>query len=82
MPPNVSKDGYEIQFAINHLAHALFMKLCLSALQRTADEKGDARIVSLTSLGFKSAPKNGIIFGNLKSSQKNLGRLPTSVDEI
>jgi NAD(P)-dependent dehydrogenase (short-subunit alcohol dehydrogenase family) len=73
VPPGVSKDGYEIQFAVNHLAHALLMKICLSALQKAADEKGDARIVSLTSLGFKSAPKAGIIFKDLKSSQKNLG---------
>ena len=79
MPPGVSKDGYEIQFAINHLAHALFIKLCLPALQTAADKKGDARIVSLTSLGFKSAPKAGIIFKDLKSSQKNLGRPLTQI---
>lgn len=78
MPPSVSKDGYEIQFAINHLAHALLMKLCLPALQKAKDEKGDARVVSLTSLAFRSPPKAGIIFEDLKSSQGNLGRLPTS----
>jgi NAD(P)-dependent dehydrogenase (short-subunit alcohol dehydrogenase family) len=75
VPPGVSKDGYEIQFAVSHLAHALLMKLCLHALQRAADEKRDARIVSLTSLGFRSAPKAGIIFKDLKSSQENLGRI-------
>ena len=74
VPPGVSKDGYEIQFAINHLAHALFIKLCLPALLKAADEKGDARIVSVTSLGFKAAPKQGIIFKDLKSSQGNLGQ--------
>lgn len=79
VPPGVSKDSYEIQFAINHLAHALLMKLCLPALQNAADEKGDARIVSLTSLAFSSAPSAGIIFKDLKSSQENLGRLPARV---
>jgi NAD(P)-dependent dehydrogenase (short-subunit alcohol dehydrogenase family) len=68
MPPGVSKDSYEIQFAINHLAHALLMKLCLPVLQKSANEKGDARIVSLISLGFRSAPKAGIIFKDLKTS--------------
>jgi NAD(P)-dependent dehydrogenase (short-subunit alcohol dehydrogenase family) len=73
IPPGISKDGYEIQFAINHLAHALLIKLCLPALQKAADKKGDARIVSVTSLGFKSAPKAGIVFKDLKSSQENIG---------
>ena len=76
VPPGVSKDGYEIQFAINHLAHALLIKLCLPALLKAAEEKGDARIVSVTSLGFKAAPKEGIIFKYLKTSQENLGQLP------
>jgi NAD(P)-dependent dehydrogenase (short-subunit alcohol dehydrogenase family) len=74
IPRGVSRDGYEIQFAINHLAHALLIKLCLPSLLRTVEEKGDARIVSLTSLGFKSAPKEGIVFKDLRSSQENLGR--------
>ncbi|KAE9365466.1 NAD(P)-binding protein [Stipitochalara longipes BDJ] len=73
IPPGVSKDGYEIQFAINHLAHALLIKLCLPALLKAAEEKGDARIVSVTSLGFKSAPKEGIIFKDLKTSQESFG---------
>jgi NAD(P)-dependent dehydrogenase (short-subunit alcohol dehydrogenase family) len=72
--PGISQDGYEIQFAVNHLAHALLIKLCLPALQRAADKKGDARIVLLTSLGFKAAPKAGIIFKDLKTSQENLGK--------
>lgn len=77
IPTGVSKDGYEIQFAVNHLAHALLIKLCLPVLLRAADEKGDARIVSVTSLGFKAAPKEGIIFKDLKTSQENLGNFPS-----
>jgi NAD(P)-dependent dehydrogenase (short-subunit alcohol dehydrogenase family) len=81
VPPGVSKDGYEIQFAINHLAHALLIKLCLPALLKAAEEKGDARIVSVTSLGFKAAPKEGIIFKDLKTSQENLGQLPQKLTQ-
>jgi NAD(P)-dependent dehydrogenase (short-subunit alcohol dehydrogenase family) len=73
VPPATSKDRYEIQFAVNHLAHALIIKLCLPALQRAAAEKGDARIVSLTSLGFKTTPAGGVVFKDLKSDQSNLG---------
>jgi len=76
IPTGVSKDGYEIQFAINHLAHALFVKLCLPALLKAAEEKGDARMIATTSLAFKSPPPAGIIFKDLKSDQKNLGMWP------
>ncbi|KAE8441068.1 hypothetical protein EG329_005897 [Mollisiaceae sp. DMI_Dod_QoI] len=71
IPPNTSKDGYEIQFAINHLAHALLIKLCLPALQKSAQEKGDARIVLVTSLAFKNPPIGGIVFKDLKSSMED-----------
>lgn len=79
VPPAISKYGYEIQLTINHLAHALLMKLCLSALQNAADEKGGARIVRLTPLEFQSEPKAGIVFKDLKSSQENLGRSSAQV---
>ncbi|KAF8849112.1 NAD(P)-binding protein [Acephala macrosclerotiorum] len=67
IPPGTSKDGYEIQFAVNHLAHALLIKLLLPALEKTKTEKGDARIVSVTSMAFKSPPKHGIEFKDLKT---------------
>lgn len=69
VPPATSKDGYEIQFAVNHMAHALIIKLCLPALQRAQN----ARIVCITSMAFKSAPPGGILFKDLKSDQSNLG---------
>ncbi|KUJ19729.1 oxidoreductase [Mollisia scopiformis] len=70
IPLGLSKDGYEIQFAVNHLAHALLINLCLPALRKS----GEGRIVLLTSLAFKSAPSNGgIVFKDLKSTQANLG---------
>jgi len=72
----ISKDGYEIQFAINHLAHALFIKLCLPALLKAAEENGDASIIATTSLAFKSPPPTGIVFKDLKGDQKNLGMWP------
>jgi len=74
IPLGLSNDGYEIQFAINHLAHALLIKLCLPALLRSAAEKGDARILSVTSLAFQRAQKQGILFEDLRTSQENLGK--------
>ena len=70
--PGVSKDGYEVQFATNYLAHALFVKLLLPTLERTALAKDDARIVILSSVGFRFTVPGGIAFKDLKSEQTNL----------
>jgi NAD(P)-dependent dehydrogenase (short-subunit alcohol dehydrogenase family) len=69
-PPALSTDGYEIQFATNHLGHALLIKHLLPLLLSTATQHGDARVVSMTSTGFTVAPKDqGIVFSNLRTPQ-------------
>lgn len=61
LPAQVTKEGYEIQFGTNHLGHALFTKLLMPTLQRTAEEKdSDVRIVNLSSAAHKWAPKGGL----------------------
>ncbi|KAI9658255.1 MAG: hypothetical protein M1821_002388 [Bathelium mastoideum] len=69
-PMGQSKDGYEIQFATNHLGHALLIKLFLPLLQKAAHQYHDARIVSLTSTGASFAPEGGIQFDRLQSVQE------------
>ncbi|MCJ1412972.1 hypothetical protein MMC19_007073 [Ptychographa xylographoides] len=76
----LSEDGYEIQFATNHLGHALLIKLLLPTLLRTAacpsasgSAAGDARIVILTSLGFRTHPAGGIAFAELRTPMARLG---------
>jgi NAD(P)-dependent dehydrogenase (short-subunit alcohol dehydrogenase family) len=74
LDPGVSKDGYEIQFATNHLGHALLIKLLLPCMLNTAAQPGsDVRIISLTSTAHKSVPNNGIDFDTLKTDQASLG---------
>lgn len=64
--PALSKDGYEIQFATNHIGHALLIKLLLPTMLRTAGQPdADVRIVTLTSLGFRGHPRGGILFEQL-----------------
>ncbi|KAJ7460572.1 oxidoreductase, partial [Mycena latifolia] len=71
--PALSKEGYEVHFAVNHVAHALFIKLLLPTLLRTADApNSDVRIVSLTSQGFFTHPFGGILFDDLRTSQGTL----------
>lgn len=74
----VTKDGYENQFGINHMAHHLLVKRLLPLLEKTAKSQGpnaDIRIVVLTSLGFQASAMipGGIMFDTLKSAQAEPG---------
>jgi NAD(P)-dependent dehydrogenase (short-subunit alcohol dehydrogenase family) len=72
--PGVSKDGYEIQFATNHVGHALLTKLLLPCMLKTAEQPGsDVRIISLSSTAHSAGPSNGIDFDTLKTDQASLG---------
>ena len=67
--PALTIDGYENQFGVNHVAHALLVKLLLPTLQQTAEKTGDARILSLTSIGFMYPFPGGVSFDSLKTTQ-------------
>lgn len=69
VPADVTTDGYEIQFGTNHLGHALLIKHLLPTMLKTSEAYGDARIVSVTSMGFRGALSPGIRFNDLKSKQ-------------
>lgn len=72
--PAVSADGYEIQFATNHLGHALLVKLLLPIMLETARKSdGDVRVVNMASVAYEQAPKMGIDFATLKTPQTSLG---------
>lgn len=74
LPPGKSKDGYEIQFATNHLGHALLTQMLLPLMLRTAEQPGsDVRIINLSSSAYKQAPRGGFDFDSLKTDQDSLG---------
>lgn len=73
-PPGLTKDGYEIQFGLNYLSHALFTKLFTPLLQATASAHGEARVVNLTSAGYEMHNR-GVSFADLKTTQENMGML-------
>lgn len=73
MPAGLSKDGYERQFATNHLGHALLIDLLMPILEDTATLPGsDVRIIITTSQAAMTTlvPKRGIEFDALKTEQK------------
>ncbi len=65
----LTKEGYENQFGVNHVAHALLVKLLLPTLEETAKKTGDARILFLTSLGFLYPFPGGVQFDGVKTTQ-------------
>lgn len=71
LPPGLTTDGYEVQFGTNHLGHALLVKLLLPILLRTVQQvsNSEARIVFLTSVGFRAHPFGGILFETLRTPQ-------------
>ncbi|KAI1136803.1 oxidoreductase [Hypoxylon sp. FL0543] len=72
-PPALSEDGYEIHFAVNHLAHAMVIQQLLPVMLKTAElPQSDVRLVLLTSVGWQLHPKNGIAFDTLRTKQEDL----------
>lgn len=73
LPPGQTKEGYEVQFGTNHVAHALLVKLLLPLLESTAAQPlSDVRVIWLTSQGYAFHPKGGILFDGLSTSQADI----------
>jgi NAD(P)-dependent dehydrogenase (short-subunit alcohol dehydrogenase family) len=71
VPHKTTIDGYEIQFATNHMGHALLVSRLLGLLQKTAAlPDSDVRIVNVSSAGHFMAPGKGIVFDKLRTSMK------------
>ncbi|KAK3302312.1 uncharacterized protein B0T15DRAFT_542599 [Chaetomium strumarium] len=72
-PAALSKDGYEIHFATNHLGHALLNLKLLPLMEKTAELPGaDVRILMVTSTASRGTPPGGIVFDKLKTTQEML----------
>ncbi|KPM39877.1 hypothetical protein AK830_g6696 [Neonectria ditissima] len=68
VPPDVTKEGYEIQFGTNHMGHALLTKLLLPLLEKTAAAPdSDVRIINLSSSAHSQGPKEGLVLSDVKS---------------
>ncbi|KIH87901.1 oxidoreductase, short-chain dehydrogenase/reductase family [Sporothrix brasiliensis 5110] len=72
-PPSLTKDGYELQFGVNHMAHGAIIQGLLPVLQKTADEPGsDVRVVCLTSTGWRAHPKAGVDFNQVRTTMDSI----------
>jgi len=55
-PLERTPQGYELQFATNHLGHMLMVKDLMPAVRRGAERSGGARVVALSSVGHRISP--------------------------
>ncbi|KAH7025147.1 uncharacterized protein B0I36DRAFT_251281 [Microdochium trichocladiopsis] len=55
-PEQRTKDGYELQFATNHLSHFLLFWLLKDIMLASATPEFPSRVVNTTSAGHKAAP--------------------------
>ena len=62
-PFKLSQDGYELQFATNHLGHFLLTRLLLDHMKSSCPPGGglEGRIVNVSSEAHKSSYKEGIL---------------------
>ncbi|WYZ36105.1 hypothetical protein EsH8_X_000752 [Colletotrichum jinshuiense] len=75
-PPTLTADGYEVQFGSNYMGPALFTKLLLPVIAKTAKQHGsDVRVVNLSSELFKQAPKEGIVLSRCKTPLEDVSSL-------
>ncbi|KAF2271255.1 NAD(P)-binding protein [Westerdykella ornata] len=60
VPAATTKQGYEVQFGVNHMGHALLTRLLLPALKKAVSVGQDARVVTLASSSERQAPRVGL----------------------
>lgn len=71
-PHVMTEDGYERQFGINHVGHALLFKFLKPLMLKTAAIPGaDVRIVVLSSAGHRFGKKD-LLFNSMKSKAEDL----------
>ena len=61
-PEGQTKDGFEMQFGTNHLAHFLFFQLLKPALLASSTPDFQSRVVSVASSGHQAS---GVCFDDL-----------------
>lgn len=72
--PAKTRDGHEVQFGTNHFGHSVLFKLLLPTMLRTTELPGtDVRLVFIASSLYSQAPRGGILFEDLHSTQEKLG---------
>lgn len=72
-PASVTSEGYELQFGVNHVGHALFTQLLMPLLLKTASTSApnSVRIVNISSAAHVSAPSKGLVLAEAKTDMSS-----------
>ncbi|KAL8313979.1 hypothetical protein RB597_006406 [Gaeumannomyces tritici] len=74
-PVSTTAQGYEMQWGVNHVGHALLFKLLLPRLLETTErpgDDGDVRVISLSSIAHHVPVRGSIVWETLKSDEASL----------
>ncbi|KAI8633247.1 NAD(P)-binding protein [Xylariaceae sp. FL1651] len=65
--PALTKEGYESQFGVNHVGHALLTQLLMPKLLETAAQDSDVRVlVTASKAAYIACPKTGLVLSDMK----------------
>jgi NAD(P)-dependent dehydrogenase (short-subunit alcohol dehydrogenase family) len=70
-PLSRNDEGWESQFATNHMGHFLLTRMLMPALLQAASKHGDARVVCLSSSGHKNA---GVGFDDIHYARREYNK--------
>ncbi|KAF4967051.1 hypothetical protein FSARC_5342 [Fusarium sarcochroum] len=67
--PALTEDGYESQFGINHLGHALLTQILMPKLLETSKKGSQVRILATSSIAaYFDPPPTGLALGEMKKA--------------
>jgi len=67
--PALTEDGYESQFGVNYVGHALLTQLLMPRLLETATKQNDVRVLATSSLAaYFAPPANGLALESMKEA--------------
>jgi retinol dehydrogenase-12 len=72
-PASLTPDGYELQFGVNHVGHALFTQLLMPLLLKTSSTSApkSVRIINVASAAHVSAPSKGLTLADAKTDMSS-----------
>jgi NAD(P)-dependent dehydrogenase (short-subunit alcohol dehydrogenase family) len=75
--PSLTTEGYETQFGVNHVGHALLSQLLMPKLLATQKQPGsDVRIMVTSSVGaHQFSPKSGIQLDKMKTTADSMNTM-------
>jgi NAD(P)-dependent dehydrogenase (short-subunit alcohol dehydrogenase family) len=82
--PSLTKDGYETQFGVNYVGHAMFTQALLPLMLQTAARAppNSVRIINLASQAHIWAPSNGLALAEAKTDMASYYKMYPSVISV